>query len=71
VAEQIKNLAKKHEIPIVENVPLAHALFELEPEDEIPEDIYEAMAEVLGFIYRLKQKREQTMPSKESVIDRV
>jgi flagellar biosynthetic protein FlhB len=64
VAEQIKNLARQHNVPIIENVPLAHALFELDPGDEIPEEIYEAMAEVLSFIYRLKKKREYGVPVK-------
>ena len=59
VAEQIKQVAKDQGIPIIENVPLAHALFEFEPGDEIPEDLYEAMAEVLSFVYRLRQKRQE------------
>lgn len=57
LAEQIKNLARENDIPIVENVPLAHALFELDAGDEIPEALYEAMAEVLSFVYRVKGKR--------------
>ena len=56
VAEQMKRIARESGIPIVENVPLAHALFELDIDEEVPEKLYEIMAEVLCFVYRLKQK---------------
>ncbi len=57
IAEQIKNLAKESNVPIIENVPLAHALFEWDPGDEIPEDLYEPMAEILSFVFRLREKQ--------------
>jgi len=59
VAAQIKRLAQEQGIPIIENVPLAHALFELDAGDEMPEELYEAMAEILSFVYRLSRKQEE------------
>ncbi len=56
-AEYIRELAKEYDIPIVRNVPLAWSLIELEIEDEIPEPLYVAVAEILSFVYRLKQDR--------------
>jgi flagellar biosynthetic protein FlhB len=57
VAERIKALAAEHDIPIIENNPLARALFKLvDIGQEIPADLYKAVAEVLAYVYRLKRK---------------
>jgi len=57
VAERIKDLAKEHNIPIVENPPLARALYDtMEIDDMIPEEHYKAVAEVISYIFRLKNK---------------
>src|SRR5438270_898665 len=57
IAEQIKKLAREHGVPLVENKPLAQALFKaVEVDHEIPRALYQAVAEVLAFIYRLKKK---------------
>lgn len=57
VAERIKEIARDHDIPIVENPPLARTLFKLvEVGQEIPVDLYKAVAEVLAYVYRLKRK---------------
>ncbi|MBI2981510.1 MAG: EscU/YscU/HrcU family type III secretion system export apparatus switch protein [Deltaproteobacteria bacterium] len=56
-AEFIKELAEEYEIPIVRNIPLAWSLIELEIGDEIPENLYLAVAEVLTFVYKLKQQK--------------
>lgn len=52
-AEKILEIAKANNVPIMRNVPLAHALNNLEIGDEIPEDLYDAVAEVLQFVYDL------------------
>ena len=58
VAQKIRDLAKEHKIPIVENKPLARALLaQVEVGEGIPEDLYRAVAEVLAFVYRLKNKK--------------
>lgn len=54
-AQMIREVAEEFKIPIVRNVPLAWALIELEVGDEIPEDLYQAVAEMLIVVYRMKQ----------------
>jgi flagellar biosynthesis protein FlhB len=55
-AEAIKAIAKQGDVAILRNVPLAHALLRLEVGEEVPEDLYDAVAEVLNFVYGLKQQ---------------
>ena len=57
IALRIRELAEEHEVPIVENPPLARALYaSVELDDEIPVEHYKAVAEVIGFVMRLKGK---------------
>ncbi len=57
VALKIREVAKANEVPIVENPPLARALYaQVEIDREIPEEHYKAAAEVIGFVMRLKQR---------------
>jgi flagellar biosynthesis protein FlhB len=59
MAQQIKILAEDNDIPILENVELARALFSsCEIGAAIPVDLYKATAEVLAYVFRLKRKRE-------------
>jgi len=53
MALRIIDIAKKHKVPVVRNIGLAHTLFDLEIGHEIPEDMYEAVAEILNFVYQL------------------
>ena len=58
VAEKIKSIARENRIPIVENKPLARALYSaVEIGDFVPHDLYQAVAEVLAYVYRLKKKK--------------
>jgi flagellar biosynthetic protein FlhB len=57
IADQIRELAKEGGVPIMRNVSLAQALNRLEVGDQIPEELYEAVAEVLNFVYKLGQHR--------------
>lgn len=55
-AERIKELANHYGIPIVVNIPVARALFATTEVDEyIPEEQYKAVAEILAYVYKLKQ----------------
>lgn len=55
VAEKIKEEARKHSVPIMENKPLAQALFKAaDIGDYVPEELFRAVAEVLAYVYRLK-----------------
>jgi len=55
VAQRIKELAGKYNIPLIENKELARSLYQLaEIDQEIPPNLYPAVAEVLAYIYKLK-----------------
>jgi flagellar biosynthetic protein FlhB len=58
-AETIKEIARQAGVPILRNVPLAQALHKLDVEEEIPEELYEAVAEVLNFVYELKTQEDK------------
>lgn len=53
MALKIIEIAQQHKVPVIRNIGLAHSLFDLEEGHEIPEDLYEAVAEVLNFVYQL------------------
>lgn len=58
VAEKIKEIAREHKIPIVENKPLARTIFKtLKIGQIIPRELYVAVAEVLSFVYKLRRKK--------------
>ncbi len=60
IARKIKELAAEHRIPIVENKPLARSLFAtVEIGDIISPDLYEAVAQVLAFVYRTHGRRRR------------
>ena len=55
LAARIKNMAGENSIPIVEDAPLARTIyFNVEVNDEIPETLFKAVAEVLAYVYHLK-----------------
>ena len=56
-AEMIRDIAEETDVPIIPNPPLAWTLIELEIGDEIPEEIYAAIAELLVYVYRLREQR--------------
>ena len=59
LAFQIREIAKNHNIPIVENRPVARALYNTVPVDGvIPSDLYVAVAEILAFVYNSKKESE-------------
>lgn len=57
-AEKIKEIAKFYSVPILRNIPLAQALNKLDVDEEIPEELYQAVAEILNFVYELKGVRK-------------
>ncbi len=58
LAERIKEIAKEHDVPMVENKPLARILYRtVKIGREIPSSLYKAVAEVLAYVYSLKLKR--------------
>lgn len=56
LAFRIRDLAREHDIPIVENVPLARALYAtVEVDEEIPVEHYHAVAEIIGYVMGLRR----------------
>ncbi|MDH4028350.1 MAG: EscU/YscU/HrcU family type III secretion system export apparatus switch protein, partial [Nitrospirota bacterium] len=56
IAARIKEIAAKHGVPVIEDKPLARALFKLELNAFIPEELYVAVAKILAYIYKIKGK---------------
>ncbi len=57
VAQKIKEIAREHDIPIIEDKPLARSLFKMcDIGDLVPASLYKAVAEILAHIYKLKRK---------------
>lgn len=60
IAKKIIEIAREHEVPVIENPPVARALFRLvEPNCYIPPDLYKAVAEILLFVYSLRRKQNK------------
>lgn len=56
IAERIVEIARENHIPVIQNIPVARALYKkVEIDQEIPSDLYVALAEILAYVYRLKQ----------------
>lgn len=59
LAIKIKEIAKENQVPIIENKPLARMIYkEVELEKEIPHEMYQAVAEILVAIYKMKDKKK-------------
>lgn len=59
-AQRIREVAEEHEVTIVENPPLARSLFSsVDVDEEIPVAHYKAVAEIIGYVWRLKGKMRQ------------
>ncbi|HVN48872.1 MAG TPA: flagellar biosynthesis protein FlhB [Bacteroidota bacterium] len=60
VAQRIKAIAAEHNIPVVEDKMLARTLFKsVDVGEQIPEKLFQAVAQVLAYIYRMKNSRKQ------------
>ena len=59
IAKKIVEIAKQHNIPVIENPPVARAVFRfVEINREIPPELYKAVAEILLFVYNLRKDTE-------------
>ncbi len=59
IARQIREIAKKSDVPMMRDVPLARALYELEVDEEVPAELYETVAEVLRWVYSLSAENRE------------
>ena len=66
VALKIREIAEENDVPIVENPPLARALYAgVEIDREVPPEHYKAVAEIISYVFRLKGKfRQQAQPAR-------
>lgn len=65
LAQEIRRIARQHDVPIVENVPLAQALYRsVEIDQPIPGQLYAAVAEILAFIYRTQRRIPPRPPAR-------
>ncbi len=55
IARQIIQTAEEHDIPLQEDEDLVKVLLQLELEEEIPEELYSAVAEILSFVFELEE----------------
>ncbi|MEE0495951.1 MAG: EscU/YscU/HrcU family type III secretion system export apparatus switch protein [Cyanobacteriota bacterium] len=57
IAKKIIGIAKEHNVPVIENPPVARALFKMvDINQPIPPELYKAVAEILMFVYKMKRK---------------
>lgn len=56
IADRIIELANEHGVPLYEDRNLVEMLVQLDLGDSIPYELYQAVAEVLAFIYRIEQR---------------
>ncbi|MFO7839146.1 MAG: flagellar biosynthesis protein FlhB [Desulfosalsimonadaceae bacterium] len=54
LARRIREVADEHGVPRVENPVVARSLYQVEPGEQIPEDMFKAVAEILAYVYSLK-----------------
>jgi len=63
IAQKIKDLAREHRVPIVENKPVAQALYmTVEIGQKIPSELFAAVAEILAYVFRLKNPAPAQRP---------
>jgi len=56
LAKKIRELAAEHDVPIIENPPVARALYAtVEIDEEIPPEHYKAVAEIIGYVMKLRK----------------
>jgi len=55
LAFRIREIGREHQVPIIENKPVARALYKQEVGEEIPEEMFTAVAELLAYVYGLKK----------------
>ncbi|HXG22965.1 MAG TPA: flagellar biosynthesis protein FlhB [Chthonomonadales bacterium] len=63
IAQKIREIAEEHRVPIVQNAPLARALYrQVDIGRQIPADFYAAVAEILAYVYQLNAQRGYATP---------
>jgi flagellar biosynthetic protein FlhB len=72
IAKRIRELAVANQIPLIENPPLAQALYKsVKVGQEIPPNLYRAVAEVLAYVYRMMMGAGQEAPRSSRAVPRL
>lgn len=58
VAMRIREIAGENQVPLVENVPVARALYQLKLGEMVPDEMFQAVAEILAYVYNLKGMKQ-------------
>lgn len=67
VAKRIREAAEKHKVPIIRNPPLARILYDTtDVDEEVPYEHYQAVAKVIGYVYKLKGKQPKKRDDKSA-----
>lgn len=61
IAARIREIAAAHRVPLVANPPLARALYRIELDTEIPAEHYQAVAEIIAYVWRLNERARRTV----------
>lgn len=67
VAQKIRDLARAHDVPLVNDPPVAQALYQVEVGQTIPVELFEAVAAILAYVYRLKNRHHRYLYQEETV----
>ncbi len=62
IAERIVSIAREHRIHVTQNIPVARAIYQgVDVDQEIPSELYAAMAEILAYVYRLRDTNQSSV----------
>jgi len=56
-ARRMVEIAQQYEIPVLDDPGVSDALYQFEPESTIPEELYQAVAEIYRFVWQMREKR--------------
>ena len=64
VAEQLLMIARRHAVPVYQNQTVTHLLMAVELDREIPPELYQAVANVLAYVYRMDGRAAERMKAR-------
>jgi type III secretion system FlhB-like substrate exporter len=61
LAQRLLRIAREHDVPVVDSKELAESLVVIDPGEFIPEPFYQAVAEIVGFVWRTSTQSDETI----------
>ena len=69
MARRIREIAFENDVPMIENVPLTRALYEVVDVDmPVPPEHWEILAEIIGFVLELEQNVKGRLPANSTLV---